>query len=179
MRSKGKIATWNDEKGFGFITPLTGGKRIFVHINAFGNRDRRPGINQVVTYAASTDKQGRPCAAQATLAGDRLTKDKNRPSELLPVIGAGIFLFFVFIAVLTSKVPTTVLAVYIVASLVTYVAYAMDKSAAKKGAWRTQESTLHLLSLAGGWPGAVVAQKATSQIQERVVSCDVLDNGFP
>jgi len=37
--------------------------------------------------------------------------------------------------------------------------YALDKSAAKKGAWRTQESTLHLLSLAGGWPGALIAQQ--------------------
>jgi len=37
--------------------------------------------------------------------------------------------------------------------------YAIDKSAARKGAWRTQESTLHLLSLAGGWPGALIAQQ--------------------
>jgi uncharacterized membrane protein YsdA (DUF1294 family) len=37
--------------------------------------------------------------------------------------------------------------------------YAVDKSAARKGAWRIQESTLHLLSLAGGWPGALVAQQ--------------------
>jgi uncharacterized membrane protein YsdA (DUF1294 family) len=37
--------------------------------------------------------------------------------------------------------------------------YAVDKSAASKGAWRTQESTLHLLALAGGWPGALVAQQ--------------------
>jgi uncharacterized membrane protein YsdA (DUF1294 family) len=37
--------------------------------------------------------------------------------------------------------------------------YALDKSAAKNGAWRTQESTLHLLSLAGGWPGALIAQQ--------------------
>ena len=27
MRSKGKIASWNDDKGYGFITPLTGGKQ--------------------------------------------------------------------------------------------------------------------------------------------------------
>ncbi|PKO61660.1 MAG: DUF1294 domain-containing protein, partial [Betaproteobacteria bacterium HGW-Betaproteobacteria-17] len=25
--------------------------------------------------------------------------------------------------------------------------------------WRTQESTLHLFALAGGWPGALAAQK--------------------
>lgn len=46
-----------------------------------------------------------------------------------------------------------------VASVVTFIAYAADKSAAAKGAWRTRESTLHFLSLAGGWPGALLAQQ--------------------
>ncbi|MCP5079858.1 MAG: DUF1294 domain-containing protein, partial [Psychromonas sp.] len=40
-----------------------------------------------------------------------------------------------------------------------FIMYAVDKSAAKRGAWRTQESTLHLLSVVGGWPGALVAQQ--------------------
>jgi uncharacterized membrane protein YsdA (DUF1294 family) len=44
-------------------------------------------------------------------------------------------------------------------SLLTFIMYAIDKSAAKSGDWRTQESTLHLLSLAGGWPGALIAQQ--------------------
>ena len=48
---------------------------------------------------------------------------------------------------------------YGVASGITFVAYAMDKSAATQGAWRTPESTLHFLALAGGWPGALLAQQ--------------------
>jgi cold shock CspA family protein len=60
MRAKGKITSWNDEKRFGFITPLGGGKRVFVHVSAFGNADRRPETGQVVTYAISSDKRGRP-----------------------------------------------------------------------------------------------------------------------
>lgn len=28
------------------------------------------------------------------------------------------------------------------------------------GAWRTPESTLHWLAIAGGWPGALIAQQA-------------------
>lgn len=46
-----------------------------------------------------------------------------------------------------------------VLSLLTFIIYALDKSAAKNGAWRAEESTLHLLSLAGGWPGALIAQQ--------------------
>ncbi|MDP0561987.1 MAG: DUF1294 domain-containing protein [Candidatus Endonucleobacter sp. (ex Gigantidas childressi)] len=46
-----------------------------------------------------------------------------------------------------------------VASLLTFLIYAIDKSAAKRGGWRIKESTLHVLSLIGGWPGAAIAQQ--------------------
>ena len=42
---------------------------------------------------------------------------------------------------------------------VTFVTYAVDKSAAQRGAWRTSEKTLHLLALLGGWPAAWWAQQ--------------------
>ena len=159
MRTKGKITSWNDEKGFGFITPGTGGKRVFVHIKAFGNRNRRPEVNQAVTFALSTDKQGRPCAVNATLAGDRLTQKAKQSNGSVSIIVAAFFLIIVGTSVLAGKIPPFILAFYIVASLLTFIMYAVDKSAAKKGKWRTQENTLHLLSLAGGWPGALVAQQ--------------------
>ena len=159
MRTKGKITTWNDEKGFGFITPSTGGKQVFVHIKAFGNRNRRPEIKQLVTYELSSDGKGRPCAIKATLAGDRLPERVKSSNDSLLVIVATFFLVIVGVSVLTAKMPPLILALYMVVSLLTFIMYAVDKSAAKKGAWRTQESTLHLLSLAGGWPGALVAQQ--------------------
>jgi uncharacterized membrane protein YsdA (DUF1294 family)/cold shock CspA family protein len=158
-RSKGKIKSWNDEKGFGFITPLTGGKQIFVHINAFSNRKRRPAINQVVTYSLSTDKQGRTCATRATLAGDHLPNITNQKNGSWSIIIAVLFVSFVGVTIFTAKTPPLVFAVYLVASLITFLVYASDKSAARKSSWRTPESTLHLLSLAGGWPGALVAQQ--------------------
>ena len=159
MRTKGKITSWNDEKGFGFITPGTGGKRVFVHIKAFGNRNPRPEVNQTVTFALSTDKQGRPCAVNATFAGDRLTQKAKQSNGSVSIIVAAFFLIIVGTSVLAGKIPPFILAFYIVASLLTFIMYAVDKSAAKKGKWRTQENTLHLLSLAGGWPGALVAQQ--------------------
>lgn len=44
-------------------------------------------------------------------------------------------------------------------SLITFLVYWKDKRAAVKGTWRTPEKTLHLLSLLGGWPGALIAQR--------------------
>ncbi len=52
-----------------------------------------------------------------------------------------------------------VAALYIGLSIVTFHAYAIDKRAAKQERRRTPESTLHLLGLAGGWPGALLAQQ--------------------
>lgn len=159
MRFKGKIASWNDNKGYGFITPLAGGKQIFVHINAFGNRARRPELNEVVTYAMSKDKRGRPCAANATLAGDKLVRKSARKTNKRLVHFALLFLAGVAGAVMAGKLPLAVLVAYAALSIVTFIAYALDKSAARHGRWRTPESTLLMLGLAGGWPGALIAQQ--------------------
>lgn len=74
-----------------------------------------------------------------------------------------IILSFVYLAIVAvsmlfvaSYVP--ILIAYIVMSLLTFALYAKDKRAAIKGQWRTKESTLHLFSLLGGWPGALLAQ---------------------
>lgn len=52
-----------------------------------------------------------------------------------------------------------VLLAYLGLSLAAFMAYAFDKSSAIAKRWRTPEQTLHLLSLAGGWPGALLAQQ--------------------
>lgn len=44
-------------------------------------------------------------------------------------------------------------------SVFAFHAYRRDKRRAEAGEWRVPESTLHILSLFGGWPGAFVAQR--------------------
>ncbi|MBO4531807.1 MAG: DUF1294 domain-containing protein [Paludibacteraceae bacterium] len=45
----------------------------------------------------------------------------------------------------------------IIISIITFIVYAWDKRKAKKGAWRTPESTLLLLAAVGGSVGALLA----------------------
>ncbi len=72
---------------------------------------------------------------------------------------AALFMAALIAVVLVGRLPLLVLAVYGVASVAAYIAYATDKSAARRDAWRVRERTLHLLGLAGGWPGALIAQR--------------------
>lgn len=44
-------------------------------------------------------------------------------------------------------------------SLVTFFGYFSDKRKAQKNQWRESENVLHLAELAGGWPGAFLAQR--------------------
>ncbi|MDD2177448.1 cold shock and DUF1294 domain-containing protein [Acidovorax sp. D2M1] len=58
-----------------------------------------------------------------------------------------------------GRLPWWVMSAAVAINLLTFLVYAIDKSAAQNGQWRTKESHLHLLSLAGGWPGAWFAQQ--------------------
>jgi uncharacterized membrane protein YsdA (DUF1294 family) len=139
---------------------LAGGKRVFIHVSALSNRYRRPEVDEFVTYALSKDKQGRPCAANATLAGDKLRKKAAQKSSQFSLVFVLAFLFVISVSVATRALSSIVLVAYVTLSLITFIAYAIDKSAAKRGRWRTSEGTLQLLGLIGGWPGAVIAQQA-------------------
>lgn len=159
MRSKGTILSWNDDKGFGFIAPQAGGRKVFVHIKGFKDRSHRPQVNDVVTYTLSKDEQGRPRAVRAAIQGARPKTKTPRRRKTLSIGFAVTFVSAVAISTIAGHLPMIISIAYATLSLVAFVAYAMDKSAARRGAWRTQEGTLHTLSLAGGWPGALVAQQ--------------------
>ena len=84
---------------------------------------------------------------------------RNKTDGSWSIIVVYIFFAIMGVSVLTTQIDPLVLAFYMVVSIITFTVYAIDKSAATKGTWRTSESTLHLLSLVGGWPGALVDQQ--------------------
>ncbi|MBE7214666.1 DUF1294 domain-containing protein [Shewanella benthica] len=74
--------------------------------------------------------------------------------------GTLLFLVLVAAGVISERLPLFTIVTYLSVSVITFAAYARDKSAARDGRWRTKESTLQLLALCGGWPGAIIAQQS-------------------
>jgi uncharacterized membrane protein YsdA (DUF1294 family)/cold shock CspA family protein len=159
MRYQGKITNWKDDKGFGFITPNGGGQQVFVHISSFSNRERRPVGAEIVTYELRVDEKGRAQAQRVAFLGERMQSNGPSVRNNISLAFASFFLVSLAGAAFASKLPLAVPAFYLGASVVAFLAYALDKSAAKNDQWRTQESTLHFFSLIGGWPGALAAQR--------------------
>lgn len=165
MRYQGKITDWKDDLGYGFVIPNgdgalnTSGKRAFVHIKNFSKPSSRPINGDFITYELDTDKNQRLFAKNIAFASRKKTQNTPRKNSNLGVKSSIIFCVLLALSVLVGKLPLVVLEIYCVLSALTFANYALDKSAAQKGRWRTAESQLHLLSLIGGWPGAVLAQK--------------------
>lgn len=161
MRIKGKLKSWNDDRGFGFIDPIQGGQEIFVHITAFGPLRDRPEPNELVWFEVEPGPRGKLRAKNVEFVRRPVEVQRElqelRGTATLVAI-PGFVLLYVVVGILWQP-PIVVAAIYVVISAVTYLAYDRDKSAAQQGAWRTRETTLHLLAFAGGWPGALLAQQ--------------------
>lgn len=156
MRRNGRIIRWNDDRGFGFIAADDGGKDVFLHISAFRDRGRKPEQNESVTYELGHDPQGRPKALAVAFVEKRPVSFGLNSAFLLL---AGGVLSFVAGAAFVGRLAPAVAGLYFASSIAAFFAYAMDKSAAKEGRWRIPEKYLHLFSLIGGWPGALIAQR--------------------
>jgi len=147
---KGQIVEWNDSKGYGFISALEGEMKVFVHVSSVKNTSNRPKLNDKVTFEVSEDAKGRFNAKNVVIRG----------ANGFPVT---VLFGFTFLSTACASVVVfdgewVWIPLYLVTSIMTYLAFFLDKEAAKKGKWRTSENTLHLFSLVGGWPGALFAQ---------------------
>ncbi|MFP8967816.1 DUF1294 domain-containing protein [Pokkaliibacter sp. CJK22405] len=148
---EGQIVEWNDAKGYGFIDATTGERRIFLHISAIKERSRRPKVNDKVSFFIRDDEKGRANAVNVTL---------ESAAGLPWQMGfAVLFMLAVIVLVVLGKQSWLWIPAYLLMSIVTFAFFAQDKHAAKRGAWRTPESTLQLFSLFCGWPGALFAQQ--------------------
>jgi cold shock CspA family protein len=69
MRSNGTLTQWNDDRGFGFITPSEGSGTIFVHVSAFPRDGKRPQTGERLSYEAETGDNGKLRAVRVLRPG--------------------------------------------------------------------------------------------------------------
>lgn len=80
MRIEGTLTKWNDDRGFGFITPTQGGPEIFAHVSAFPRDGQRPRIGERLTFEIGTGNDGKQ-QARNILCPTRPTEKLYRLSE--------------------------------------------------------------------------------------------------
>ena len=91
MRFDGTLSKWNDDRGFGFITPRQGGREVFVHISAFPRDGQRPHLHESLSYEIELNNEGKKRAvsvrqASASLqphARRKVSRSRRRSGSLL------------------------------------------------------------------------------------------------
>lgn len=163
MRFEGILTSWNDERGFGRIESSQGGEPIFVHVSAWPRNSGRPLLNQAVSFEIELEPKGKRALKVQLLQARRPARQSARASQAqwgtATLFAIPAFLVIYLLLAMAWKLPLWVAGLYLAMSVASFLAYASDKSAASTGSWRTPESTLHMLALIGGWPGALLAQQ--------------------
>jgi len=154
---KGTITEWNDERGFGFIVPEEGGRKIFFHVSNYPQRHGRPEVGQECFFEVIKGERGDK-AVDISPVG-LLDRFGLADAETRMSVVALLFLAGVVMLMITGRIPFPVPFVYVFASLWSFLLYERDKVKAEEGSWRIPENRLHFLSLIGGWPGALMAQQ--------------------
>ena len=109
----------------------------------------------------STGAHPRAASRPAAQVRRRTQRVTSLPAGELLLISAMAVVWMAMLAwaVWAQRLPLWAVGAALGLNLFTFLVYASDKSAAQRGMWRTKESHLHLLALAGGWPAAWLAQQ--------------------
>ena len=105
IRIEGVLKSWNKERGFGFIEPLSGGGQdIFVHASDFPRQGGAPRPGERLTFEIGLNAEGKKKALQVRRPGQRRRASAARSGSLLgkllamaalAVLGVGGYKFFV------------------------------------------------------------------------------------
>lgn len=113
MKEEGRLTRWNDDRGFGFITPSTGKSDVFVHISVFPKDGYRPKIGERLIFAVEVGKDGKKravnlgCPERPKNPASSTYKPRNTPYRtskkkrgvlgliwgMIVLVGAGVYAY--------------------------------------------------------------------------------------
>lgn len=179
MNKQGTIVRWDAERGFGFVRSPGAQAEVFFHIRDFRGGSAAPAEGLEVRFE-EIHVGGKGPRAMAVSPLDYVDprrpppreaprrRDGSRrpppPPHVATEMRAMALLVPAFVALLvwaawTQRLPVPVVLAAPLVSVLAFYLYWRDKFAAQRNAWRTPEAVLHAASLAGGWPGAWLAQR--------------------
>ena len=79
MRFDGTLTQWNDDRGFGFVTPDQGGHDVFIHISSFPRDGRRPQLQERLSFELELNKDGKKRAV--SVRRPEVSRPGARPSS--------------------------------------------------------------------------------------------------
>jgi cold shock CspA family protein len=99
-RTHGTLMKWNDDRGFGFISPAQGNEEMFVHISAFPRDGQRPRLNELISYEIEMGPNGKLRAIGVMRPGQRMgshsPRSASRTENKVRAIGLAFVLFALF-----------------------------------------------------------------------------------
>jgi uncharacterized membrane protein YsdA (DUF1294 family)/cold shock CspA family protein len=165
----GTVIKWNDDKGYGFISPdADAGDRIFLHVSDT-QLGRRPAVGDVLEFDLQRQPDGKMRAVGVRVPGVKASPetklDRKFIVALVLCLAGSLALSLIFDLF-------WLLFVYPVASVICFMLYGADKDSSTRGGWRISERALHAFELMGGWPGALLGQRV---FRHKTVKSDYQD----
>ena len=99
MPLTGTLRSWDDDRGFGFIAPTSGGAELFVHISSFPRDGSRPTVGESLIYELGRGKDGKPQAIRvcrqalrhpSTYPRSRSAQARHRRTPLRALMGVAL-----------------------------------------------------------------------------------------
>jgi len=119
-----------------------------------------PPLGSRLSYEVEVTADGKTRSRYVRVEGPPVIQTRRAMrASILGFVPIPLFIVIYIVDAVFWHPPYWVLFVYLGTSLLCILIYALDKSAAAQGRWRVSESALLLLGLAGGWPGAIIAQQ--------------------
>jgi uncharacterized membrane protein YsdA (DUF1294 family) len=165
----GVLVRWNEDTSSG---TLRGGDGIAtpVHISEFVGGIRHPTVGAEYSFrrVLAAGRKGGWHARDVALINERIgpsatpraaPRSRVRWQGVVIALAVDAVAAAAFVPLLRAGLPVWVPIIYAAASVVAFIMYAADKRAARLGQWRVSETTLQVLAVVGGWPGALLAQQ--------------------
>lgn len=80
MRINGTLTKWNEDRGFGFISPADGGPEIFVHVSAFPKDGQRPKIGERLTFEIESTEHAKQRATHLVCLDRQVRETGRKPA---------------------------------------------------------------------------------------------------